>query len=271
MLRCPIMLAVILAGLAELAPADDVQVRLIELTEVRQVTYDQPQNDQQVVVTSNCVPGLTLEIELVGAPAGTATEYGLLKLDRAVDDQGRALRFRSAGFVNDPREDFEPINREMMFFGRKEEGRDKLLLNLNLELPPRDAKQIRELTGQLTLRTVTTQAVLIDNVRNMTGQAVTNDRLKTAGVTVTVLDSHNPNSIKIEVRGQTEAIAGVSLVDNKGTRLNESSWSMGSGDRVVHELHGGKTLPATTKLQLDLVTNRNDVPVRFSFQNLDLP
>ncbi len=205
--------------------SDDVSVALYKITEVRETKLIKDDGESMTFSFSGAKPGLTLTLELSGTVAASASHYGHIKLDSAKDDQGTAVELRTGGFsMNDPVKEFVRIDRSQMFFGRDEEARkDRLEIEIPLELPARKAERLAVVEGTLKLRGGETKDVLLANVRGKPGTVLENKLLEESGLKVRIAkagDGMQPDdpakAVSIDVKGKLGALLKVELVRRGG-------------------------------------------------------
>lgn len=259
------------------AAATDVKVDLLSVTEVRHADLVNQDEEDAGMSFSQYEPGLKLKLELVGAAAGTATHYGKIELKTAEDDRGDALKLQASRFMRDPSKGFVQIDRSHMFFGREEESKGKLEVELNLELPQRSARELALIKGTVTLRTVSQADVLIDKVRSKEGQEIDHQLFKAAGITLKVVRpsgtqaAHAARSLTVEVQGKVDAVLELELLDAAGKDLGGGSFSFGTDTSRTFQLRSDAAMPADAKLKVSVATGWKDVGVPFQFKDIELP
>jgi hypothetical protein len=259
--------------------ADEVKVQPVSISESRQLKLKTEEKKDAGFSFSTNEPELTLQIELVGPAAGAATHWGKLKIKTARVDHGDALELRPAGY-HDPSEDFVQIDRNMMFFGQDTPSADQLLLDLKFNCPPRAATKLSLLEGQLALRVGKRKTVLVDGLRAKEGQAVEDQILKAAGVSLRLTKPASEGfmapdeptkSITFKLAGVLDAVLEVDVVDAGGKSIKAGHMSSGSDTEMSYVVQSEDTLPADAKLKLTVITDRRDVEVPFRLENIPLP
>ena len=264
-------------GIVLLSPltalAADVVVKVMEVTEIRQEKLIKPDDD--MFMSGQCEPGLTLKLELSGAAAGQATHWGMVSLKEATDDSGKKLTVRTDTFDN-LTEEYSEINREMMFFGREEAGKDKLELELPLTLPARKAGALKAVTGELKLRVGKPAEVLVKDPQSLAGKELDDATLAKADLKIKVLGKDQfgtdaGSAVFLQVGGTRDALLDCALLDGSGEELMVGVMTMGGTNHDSVTIDASDKLPKGVVLRLTVAEGLTEQSVKLELRDVPLP
>lgn len=263
------------------AVAEDVQVRLKSVTELRRVDLHKEKTDDSGFMFNNEEPHLTLSLQLKGPAAAEATHWGKLKIKTAKDDQGNTLKLRASEFsMNDPVKDFVEIDRERMFFGRDDIPDDLLEIDLTMAPSKRAAGKIAEIEGELQLRIGQREVVTVEDIKSHEGKTLDDATLEQAGVEVEIKEPDmggffsldNPaNGIVVAVRGKPAAVLSLTLQTPGGEEINVMQMTMNNQKERMFLLEADQALPKGAQLEITVATEQKDVKVPLKLKDIPLP
>ena len=217
--------------------------------------------------------GLKLVVALNGPEVESATQYGRVKIEEAVDNTGASLIPRTDSF-HDPSKftDFEnAFFRHSNFGGSTESANPQV--NLDLASAARAAARIARLRGSLELSDGgKTNTVELGGLNVAGKKAVPLPNGSPVTVTVVVPDGEDVRSLSLETTGDENALASIEIVDAGGKPVSNgmSKWSMNGGP--VHEsLDLAKRLDASMKLVVKVISDRKITKVPFDLKDIPLP
>lgn len=249
-------------GSAAAAAADSaVTVRVAKLTEIRQ----QKDKGSAPVSFGPCEPGLSVTLELSGPLVERATHWGMLELSGR-DDQGRELQLATQRMFDDPTKEFIQFDRQQMYFGMDEAPKDKVLVELTLTLPARDAKAIA-LRGTAKLRAAEREQVEIAKLTP--SQPISDPTLSAAGLTVGI-GSIEDGMLELELEGDIERLLEVKLMA-RGEDIAEGYMRTGSPGGVSYTVMFSGELPADARLVLEVAKSQTDTNLPIELEKVELP
>ncbi len=254
-------------------------VTLVEIREVRVKNLGPSQAKPRVGIRDPArVPHLAVTIEITGPHAAQAIKYGHIKIAKAEDDQGKSLKLLTVSdLARDPAEGYVEIDRHAMFFWERDEPKDKLRIELNLDNAGRSAKTLKTLEGTLKLRIAAERKeVVIDTILSKQGQEIENEVLKAAGLKVTIasVDSKT-KSITLETTGVQDSLLNMTLETADGKVIDAAQYSTptpeSDGAKMSRGLDPWAAVPPDARLRLTIGTGLRSVDVPFSFTDVALP
>lgn len=251
--------------------AGGVRVQAVKITEVREADVSKRKKKQDDIRTFNfsmCPSGLTVQLEISGRAAGRATHYGMLRLDTARDDHDRKMKLNEESTFNTPTEKFAEINRDMMFMGMQEKPKDKLLIDLKLTLPARDATAL-DLEGALQLKIADVKKITIKNVAERKG-AIEHKALKSTGLTCEIGEITD-TTLALTLTGQIDNVLAVGVEDGGGKSISAGYSRSTLGSTAKYELMLSNPAGEDARLVLEVEVGEEIVDVPFSFEKLPLP
>lgn len=265
-------LACVLIACSMVAAADSkVTVRAVSVQEIRSKVLVQSENEDEEVGMSSV---LQVVIELIGEPAGTATQFGQLAF-KAADDKGAVLKQRKP-FVGD-NDKMTQLDRTMMWLGMTP-PKDRIRLELNMDIASRQATKIASIDGSVTLLSGTPMDIFVSDLGKHANKPLENRELADAGLKATIA-TYNPRGaasgayIRLQVTGDLSAMASIDVVDPAGKTLTQGSGvSPGyAGRPTTYDVFGDAPLPATARLKITLLTDIKKVAVPIKLKDVPLP
>ncbi len=280
--------AVLVSGCLGFAALAETSIKPLSIKEIRykDLSPQKKPEGNSFFFDSSKTPGLTLTVELSGDTVARATKYGFVTINSAKDDTGKELKKAPKGrSFRDNTTSFVEINRKMMYWrmNEREAPKDRIKVDLRLDLPSRSAKNITLVDGFLKLQTGQPVKVVTDDVRTKVGKTLQDPRLEKCGVQVKIISSKGGSgmfdfgpddpskAVGVQVSGKLDAIQELRLVDSSGDRLNTGSMSMGSDTSKTYFLESEDSLPQNTKLVITVVEGQEEVKIPFKFQDIPLP
>ena len=249
-------------------PDTAIKVRPLSITETRHhqiMKLDESLNSMQQQSE------LTLEVLLVGKATETVGQWGDVKLETAVDDQGNPLTVRKIAFGSDP---YADIDRDSMWFFADEPPKDQIRLKIPFDHSKRGATTIARLKGTMTLVDVETARHELDELETHVGDAIFIDVLKPLNASVR-LTKFSPGEshelIELEVRDPDDVVSSFDFVDAAGEVISTNSSWFGFGDQKTWNLGGSESLPPGANLRVSIVTGTRKIVVPFDFSDIGLP
>lgn len=251
-----------LRGIAEGA----VEITPQRIEETRALVF----NDDKV---SRAPAALKLVLALNGAEAESATQYGHMEIEEALDNTGASLiprpdAFHSAAKFRDYANAFF---RNSKFGGKSESVKPQV--ELDLALSGRGAVKIAHLRGSLELCDGgKTNTVEVAALKHAGKKAVPLPDGSPVGLTIVVPSDDNVRSISIESTGDDGALASLEVVDANGKKISNgmSSWSLNGGP-AQKSLGLAKPLDDSMKLVVKVVSDRKFTKVPFDLKDVALP
>ncbi|MEW6250757.1 MAG: hypothetical protein AB1716_08925 [Planctomycetota bacterium] len=242
---------------------------------------------------------LCLYLAVLGTGVGSATQYGLLELQRAVDDRGRALApIPLPGYEpRDPTAEF--ISVDLFTPNVSSVNEDAFLALLAFEPPARDARTIT-LRGKFSLRVPDLVQIQTENLIGRHDE-IEHPDLEELGYTLDVdwyskpgapaagggadeeededdeeralpADWHGDaaHRLKYALAGDPDRVVLVEAIDEHGTLVPPVTRGIGRGGGEGGEMYWAR-VPGRLRLRLTLVRDWQEWPVRFDLQNIPLP
>ncbi len=212
-------------------------------------------------------------LELRGKAAAEATAYGFVQVKSAKDDQGKVLKSVVRHLSDDPGKGFVETDSG---------ANEPLKIHFMLDPPLPTATHLAQLKGSLKLMTGGQRhEILVQDVlrKSRTGATVRDLELKQAGMRVKlrtptkdeVMDDPT-KAIAVEIRGPTDTLHEVALVDADGKKHNTAQGRGSFGNRTTITLETfEQKLPPDISLRLILVAGQKPLTVPFKFADVALP
>jgi len=263
-------------------------VKVVNLSEVRRVDLAEKPKDSENSFNFSSAGfrdnTLTMTLELRGNGVVDATHYGKIAVKSARDDRGRPLKLHEQFSVglDDPREGFVAIDREMMFFMQSDPPKDVIRVDLLFELPERDAKNIATVAGSIAIRSGKIRELTTDSIKAWVGKTLADKTLEQAGLRVQVLDpSRNTGSffaagqsdaaLTFDISGEVTNLLDLKLTTASGDSISTSTMWSESGSTKQITLQGDVPIPADAKLKLRVVTDSRVIDVPLALSDIRLP
>jgi hypothetical protein len=269
-LPCCLMMLV-----AEVANAAEVKVAEINETRVKQLIADEDSFSPS--------SGLVVRLRVEGDDVVGDTAYGNLQIEQAVDDLGNDLKPRESVFRFGREDDFEPIDRFRMSFGRERDEEQAearhFMLDINLQPPPRNATRINQLKGEVqVLAGGERREISIKRIADGYGKAIDDPALNDAGLQITVLDPSKTemimsggDSIVLQLKGKTDVVQEAQITNAAGDSISHGHASTGFGDEKLIAYELSQPLDDNVTMTLRLLVNQQTVTVPIDLADVELP
>jgi len=216
---------------------------------------------------------LKLVLALDGPDADSATQYGRVKIEEAVDNTGASL-IRSADAFHDPSKfrDYENAFFRNSRFHEKSD-KSKPQVELDLASPARAVIKIARLRGSLELSLGgKTNTVKLGSLNSPGKKTVPTPDGSPVSIAFTVPDGAKVRSLNLEITGDENALASVEMIDASGKRVSTgiSKWSLNGGP-ARQSLDLTRPLDGAMELVARIVTDRKYIKVPFDLRDIPLP
>jgi hypothetical protein len=259
---CVVLMTVSVPARAD-GPAS-VAVRVLSVDESRHVDVG-PSTEKSMFPSA----GLKLIVELSGPPVQTATGFGALKLDQALDDQGNSLLVDHGSFQQSRLAKFEKIDRERMWFFAKEKPKDKIKVELELKPAARSAARLKSVTG--SIRVGTSTDISFADLSSKTGKPLDDKALADANVSIT-LTKVADTGISYSMTDPNGYVADVGLVDAAGKDASRGRWSISMGALSSYNIDAKPgAIAAGARLVVSLMAPATVVTVPIDLKDVPLP
>lgn len=213
--------------------------------------------------------GLKLTLELSGPALETATGFGGLKLDQAVDDQGNSLLADHGSLQQSNLAKFQKIDRERMWFFASAKPKDKIKVDLELKPAARLAARLKSLTG--SIRVGTSAEISFTDLSAKVGKPLEQQALADAKVSIT-LTKVADTGISYSMTDPNGYVADVGLVDAAGKDAARGRWSMSLGALSTYNIDAKPgAMQAGARLVVSLMTPATVLTVPIDLKDVPLP
>jgi hypothetical protein len=247
-----------------LSAAADLDVKLGEISDKR--------------TTGEFFKGLEIELKVSGkALAGAKSiKVGAFK---AVDDTGKELKPQEGFGFSD---EFEAVDADA----------EEQEIKLNFENPPRSAKALKSVTGEVLLLNPAKDpsSIVTASLTKDAGKALDHPALKQAKVSFTIKAAEpaktgkkaasqgglffggGDNDIVLQIKDPDGKLAAIEFQDAQGQSIETSGRSrMSSGDNQTWSYSMEDKAPAGAVVKIYLLTEKSAVRVPVSLSNIPLP
>lgn len=261
-----IVLAAWVVGMASWAVAA-VEVSTFRVEERRSVTL--------LKDTIGRIPdGLEVTLSLKGPEAEAAEQFGNVKIEEAVDDQGTDLTPSKSvlASMSKLREYSNAFFRNSSLRSKRPAADPQIALKLGV--PKRGATKVARLRGTFDLvQKGSTKTVELTPL--LAGEKKKLEIPAEAGIEVTVTvkgGEGTSSSVELQVTGDDSALESVEVVDGAGKKVSRgmSSWSM-EGGPVTKSVDLERPIDGTMKLVVKMAMDRKRVTVPFDLKDIPLP
>lgn len=275
----------------QVVPMTVSETRSRELREQRQPVY-------------SGMPELTLLLEISGPGVDTATHFGKVQFDTAVDDAGTDLKPTEEEFSHQP--EFREVHRPFPLQGLADlaelppevraaleaagvplpgaQGKppNSVTVPLELKISAREAKTIKHLKGQLQLLAGgEKRTIQVNDLAAKQGKPVEDPALKEAGVTVRLPSPDDEaarfgmpagvEGMTLAVRGNATAVTDARIVDADGEPVGMGWAGFEHEGETLRGFHLSRPLEPTDRLELDVVVGQETITVPFDLRDVPLP
>lgn len=247
-MRFVVAMVVFLFVYGTAASADDLQVRIEKVVDLR--------------VVDGIFSGLDIDL-IVSSPLLQGAKSYRFALIEAVDDLGDNLL---------KEERFEPDFDEIDSFDRLSD--QEIKVQVDLENPARRAAYLKRLTAEIELyvpgRDPEATAIINDFTRNI-NTPFASPKLQKAGVAITVFPFEG-EEVSMQVEDPQSKIMSIAFLRPNGTTIPTSGrFSMGTPEsyRVTYQLN--ETPPKGAGVKVYLKTEKSLIKKRLSFSDIVLP
>jgi len=221
--------------------------------------------------TGKFFSGLELQLKFAGPEIVEAKGMRVV-IEKATDDTGKDLEKPENSFYDE--KDFQEIQRNNFGFSSEEkDAKDITTFKLDFANPPRAAKSIKSLSGNMELLIPKNDpaSIISASVAKDKGKPLENTALKAAGVEITLKDVVG-NDISYTIADPKGAVASVEFVGKDGAELktNGRMTSGGSGSKSV-SISFQDAPPADAVVRIYLVTEKSLVKVPIKLVDVALP
>jgi hypothetical protein len=267
-----IVLGVLL--LATVAPAQKATITLKKLVEKREMTTEKESffNDK----------GIELTLHIDGPDVQGARKIGNLTVTKAVDDVGTDLNKQDEATMSS--DSFQEIQ-EPMSFGDDDKKPKPTGFDLDVNLPQpsaRNAKMIKQVSGSVQVLVGGEKKIVkVQKLKSSLGKAVDDPVLKSAGVTIKLLDpgsaglatmmGEKDKTVPAEISGNMDLIAKVRIVDAADEDHSQMSMKSGEEGKSTVMYFLDKSLDDDLTLEIELWPGQKTVTIPIELKDVKLP
>ena len=231
--------------------------------------------------------GIELLLHVEGPGVKGARKFGKLKITEAKDDAGTDLTKVNKDAPKFMTDHFEDVREPQQFgFGSDEKKNPKPTgfdVTARLQTPTaRTAKTLKILKGELQVLVGGEKKIVeVKKLKETFGKPLADPALKELGVTFTINDpaakrsgfsfGDPKKSLPVVIAGNVDAIAGVTILDAAGQKMNAgSSWSDEKNKRALtYDLE--KDFSEDMTLQIEVWPGQRTLTVPFELKDVKLP